>query len=69
MNIMLLYSITVYTLITLLFRFHVSICKTKTIIYLTSKRDARINLVSAGRGLQNGLSGLIQQITNSLFFY
>ena len=30
-----------------------SICKTKTVIYLTSKRDAYLNLASAGKHLQN----------------
>ena len=49
--------------------FHDSICKTKTVIYLTSKRDACINLASTGKRLQNGLSGLIQQTTNLFFFF
>ena len=48
--------------------FHDLIGKTKTVIYLRSKRDACINLASAGKRLQNGLSGLILQTTNLLFF-
>ena len=86
MNIVMLFSYCINTLITLslmvyraIFKPFVSmlsvlflclqhwICKTKTVIYLTSKRDAGINLASAGKHLHIILSCVFADILGSVF--